>query len=186
MKKLIVGSILFMMVCICSVFAKETYYVVQQTNFLKNKGFKLYNSEEYDELMNQMKLEKRYFRKALKLAKAEWDADETHTKQFPAYAVSPRSVMVKGKYQDEEKAQEKLAKLEESEYEKLYGSNDKKKFAYKKPDKSEEDILKEAQKEILAVEAVELFQKTYSELIKEATGKEAPVYIEHGADGNKN
>ncbi|MDA3799085.1 MAG: hypothetical protein PF692_08390 [Kiritimatiellae bacterium] len=159
---------------------REIYYVVQQTNFLKDKGFRIYNDEEYKDLQEQLKLEKRYYSQAVKQAQEEWKKDETNTNPFPTYAIAPRTMMLKGKYTDKEQADEKLAKLKDSEYQKLYGNDKKsKKGGYKKPKKSEEDILKEEQKRLMGVEAGKAFQETYSDYVKEKTGKEAPTYVEH-------
>ena len=159
---------------------RETYYVVQQTNFLKDKGFRMYNAEEYKELQNQFKLEKKYYKQAIKKAQVDWKKDETNTKQFPTYAIAPRTMMVRGKFSDKEKAEEKLAKLEDSEYQKLYGNDKKKKIGgYKKPEKSEDAKLKEERKHLMGVEVGQSFQKTYSDYVKEKTGKEAPIYVEH-------
>jgi len=190
MKKRLTVTVLLLTIC-ATIFAatqRETYYVVQQTNFLKDKGYKVYTKDEYKELQDQMKLEKRYFRQALKESKDKWDAEQNElaksgnkTVMFPASAISPRTVMLKGKYTDKEKADEKLSQLEAAEYEKLYGEDKKstKSFGYQRPEKSEEDQLKEEQKRLLGVEAATKFQKLYSDFIKEKTGKEAPVYIEH-------
>jgi hypothetical protein len=188
MRKRLTMSVLLVTICttILAAAQRDTYYVVQQTNFLKDKGYKVYTKAEYKELQDQMSLEKRYFRQAIKEAKDKWDAEQEELAKsgnkkvlFPASAISPRTVMLKGTYNDKEKADEKLFKLEASEYEKLYGSGKKKSFGYKKPKKSEEDLLKDEQKRLMEVAAGKQFQKLYIDFIKEKTGKEAPVYIEH-------
>jgi len=190
MKKRLIVTVLMFTIC-ATIFAatqRETYYVVQQTNVLKDKGYRIYTTAEYKELDNQIKLEKRYFRQALKEAKNKWDAEQKELVKsgnkkvmFPASAISQRTAMVKGKYTDKERAEDKLAKLEEAEYDKLYGKDKKSKArgGYKRPEKSEEDQLKEEKKHLLGVETAKNFQKLYSDFIKEKTGKEAPVYIEH-------
>jgi hypothetical protein len=188
MKKLlsITVMLLTMVSIIFAATQRETYYVVQQTNFLKDKGYKVYDASEYKELQNQVKLEKRYFRPALKEAQNKWndeqqklvDAGEKKM-SFPVSAISPRTMMLKGKYTNQEKADDKLSKLEGAEYDKLYGKDKKKKSGYKKPKKSEEDQLKDEKKRLVGVEAGKKFQKFYSEYLKEKTGQEAPVYIEH-------
>lgn len=188
MRKRLTMAVLLVTIC-ATIFAsaqRETYYVVQQTNVLKDKGYKVYTKDEYKELQEQMSLEKRYFRQALKEAKDKWDAEQEELAKsgnkkvlFPASAISPRTVMLKGTYNDKEKADETLSKLEASEYNKLYGNTKKKNYGYKPPKKSDEDLLKEEQKRLMNVAAGKQFQKLYSDFIKEKTGKEAPVYIEH-------
>jgi len=190
MKKRLTVTVLMLTIC-ATIFAAtqiETYYVVQQTNFLKDKGFKVYTTAEYKALQEQMKLEKRYFRPALKKSKDKWDAEQKELVKsgkkkvmFPASAVSPRTAIVKGKYKDKEKADDKLSKLENAEYDKIYGKDKKsnKTGGYKRPEKSEEAQLKDEKKHLVGVEVAKNFQKSYSEYLKEKTGKEAPTYIEH-------
>ena len=164
--------ICFSITSLCAGAASESILIVKLYDRAKEITYKLMTPEEYKALQKELKLEAKLYQKAVTLARKEWQANkETAKKPFSMSAIPLRKATVKGMpYIDREKADDKLAKYEDKEFEKT----DKKKKSKGKLTKREEKKAKHArEKEYINQQIRALFESKLDELKQKLQQKEA-------------
>ncbi len=91
-------------------------YIVKTMGFDRKIATEMMSEAEFKALEKNIKLEQRYFPKAVALVGKDWRADELNKKiPFPGNMLKPRNIMMAQKYPSSEKAVEQLTKLENME-----------------------------------------------------------------------
>ncbi|MFZ4394453.1 MAG: hypothetical protein ACOYOU_02370 [Kiritimatiellia bacterium] len=164
----------------------EMAYIVEVTDFLKQNTRQAMTTAELKELKKTIFAESRVFAKAMELAKKEWDAAEKGEPAekpkpgekvekpvmlaptpFPASMISPRKYREMGTFTDTEKAQRKLAQIEEAE------ANQAAKDAKKNPNKAK--TAHDTERMLAAQRAVLTVQEKIDTLIKNPAAANAPA-----------
>jgi hypothetical protein len=165
MKKAILGMGVAVLAVAGWVGAAEPYFLVKVQGLDRTLEMKVMSAAEVKALEKTLVMEKRLFPQAIAAAQKEWKADELNkTVTFPAAKVIPRTIVgMPEKYLSQEKADEALARYEDrlarrrmKEEETLKGQSKK-----TKSDKDE-------QKELVALQAVELVRAKLDELLTKA------------------
>lgn len=153
----------------------EPYYVVKIAGMDRTSDTEMMSEAEFRELEKTMKLEQKYFPKALALAAKEWAAEEINKGvMFPGSMLKPRTIASSMKYASSEKAEEKLAKLAGLDPKKKGDAkNDKRRPVAKKPVKKTPKPASK-QEEILA-RAADYVKSKIDTLIAEAPAAGAPA-----------
>ncbi|MEI6211557.1 MAG: hypothetical protein WCR06_08010 [bacterium] len=164
----------------------EMAYIVEVTDFLKQNSRQAMTTAELKELKKTISAESRVFAKAMELSKKEWDAAEKGEPAekpkpgekvekpvmlaptpFPASMISPRKYREMGSFTDSEKAQKKLAQIEEAE------ANQVAKEAKKNPNKAK--APHDTERMLAAQRAVLTVQEKIDALIKNPAAANAPA-----------
>ena len=91
---------------------EEPYYLVKTLGMDRTPDSVVMSETELRELEKTLKLEQKYFAKAVILAGKEWGTEELNKgTMFPGSMLKPRSIVSSMKYPSLEKAMEKLNKL---------------------------------------------------------------------------
>lgn len=95
-------------------------YIVKTTGYDRKIVMEILPEAEFKALEKTIKLEQKYFPKAVALAGKDWRADEMNKKiPFPGNMLKPRNIMMAQKFPSAEKAEEQLTKLENTEARKV-------------------------------------------------------------------
>ncbi len=91
-------------------------YIVKATGYDRKIVTEMLPEAEFKALEKTIKLEQKYFSKAVALAGKEWSADEMNKKTpFPGGMLKPRTIVSSQKFSSSAKAGEQLTKLENME-----------------------------------------------------------------------
>lgn len=119
---------------VCAVMAEEGAKVSDAAYIVKTMGMDrkietvVMPEADYKALENTLKLEQKYFSKAVSLAAKEWRADEANKGiTFPGSMLKPRSIMVAQRFATAAKADEQMTKIEEQEAKKKERAAEKEK-----------------------------------------------------------
>ncbi len=96
--------------------AGDDYYLVKVTGSDRKVETLSMPGTEFKELEKTIKLEQKFFQKAVSQVAKEWRADELNKGiPFPGAKLSPRVIAGSQKFSSQEKAEEQLSKTEEQE-----------------------------------------------------------------------
>jgi hypothetical protein len=148
--------------------AKEKYVIVKTTDFARENSYEVMTPDEFKTLTADINAEGKLFQKALKAAEKEWKSNEdTAKKTFPSSAISPRKAATVGQpYTEREKAEDKMADIQEEEENKKLKEEEKRSKTYGKGKGKEKDD----EKDFAIEQAREMFQTKMDELTKEDGG----------------
>ena len=91
-------------------------YIVKTTGYDRKIVTEMLPEAEFKALEKVIKLEQKYFPKAVALAGKEWRADEMNKKiPFPGNVLKARAIMASQKFPSAEKAGEQMTKIENQE-----------------------------------------------------------------------
>lgn len=148
------------------VLAGDDFYLVKLINYDRKRETVMMSGEEYKTLIKNMKLEEKYFAKAVADVAKEWRADEANKGiAFPAGRLTPRSILSFQKFPSQQKADQQLSRLQDQEAKKAERAAEQAKSnrnAKKTKSKSEE--AKEAE----AARAADLVKAKVEEYLAKA------------------
>lgn len=152
----------------------EPYYLVKMAGMDRTSDTVVVSEAELRDLEKTIKLEQKYFQKAVALAAKEWNAEEINKGiMFPGSMLKPRTIVSSMKYASSEKAEEKLAKLAGLDPKKGDPKNDKRRPVARKPVKKTPKPASK-QEEILT-RAADYVKSKIDTLIAEAPAAGAPA-----------
>jgi hypothetical protein len=155
---------------------KEKINVVKVTDFDGKINYKVMTQTDFKALMEEIKTESSLVPKALQIAEKKWKEDtDTKKKSFPKSAIKVKQAEIVQTFTDQNKAQEKLTKLEATEADKAKEEqkrqDEKDKVQQKKPDEIAKEKAREREKDALDGTARSLFETALTELKTKAAEK---------------
>ena len=165
-------TLLFLSVVMMAGFLKaETVYIAKITDMLGNVGYKIMNREEYSAASKEVAEERKIFTKVMADCKKEWQADKERKGSFQSSKIKLRKITKSGSmYSKMEKAEAKLAKLEDSATEKKMEKLDEHSRKWKRMD--EKTMEKEKEKLNAYKQSFEMVSKKMEEIL----GRPVPTY----------
>ncbi|MBR0055899.1 MAG: hypothetical protein IJP66_01090 [Kiritimatiellae bacterium] len=153
------------LVCAAASFA-ENYYIATVTDFVGEKSMQVVGKEAAKELDADIRRKNALLQKVLAELQNEFKKNpEMHAgEKFYGAKLKPMTIQLSQPFPDEEKAQDKLTKIQEREDEKAMAETGKKKK--KLSDSEKERAFKEAEREY----AVKAFGEEVVRLIEEKLG----------------
>ncbi|MEI8121795.1 MAG: hypothetical protein WCI20_07065 [bacterium] len=146
-----------------SVRAGEDAYLVKVVGFDRKAEWEAMSETDFKTLEKNIKLEQKYYSKALELAAKEWRTDELNKGvTFQGSRISPRAIMQKDKYASLDKASAAMARMQDQETKKTTG----KKAVPPKKGKGTGSEMKEIQLD----QAIALLKSKLDELVAKAGG----------------
>ena len=151
-----------------SVLAAESGYLVKVIGYDHKAELETMSEVDFKALEKSIKLEQKYFPKAVELAGKDWRADELNKKvTFPGSRLTPRTIMMAQEYPSLEKAEAQLNRLQDQEAKKLEKQTEaEKKNPQLKKGKSKTVDSKEAE----VMQASDLVKSKLVDLIAKAGG----------------
>lgn len=165
MKKAVMGMVVALMAVTGRLGAAEPYFLVKVQGLDRTTEMKVMSAADLKALEKTLVMEKRLFPQAMAAAQKEWKADEMNkTVTFPSAKVIPRTLVgMPEKFLSQEKADEALSRYEDRLARRRMKEDEALKGSAKKT-KSD----KEEQKELVAIQAVELVRAKLDELLTKA------------------
>jgi hypothetical protein len=146
-----------------SVRAGDDAYLVKVAGFDRKAEWEAMSETDFKTLEKNIRLEQKYFSKALELAAKEWRADELNKGvTFQGSRISPRAIMQKDKYASLDKASAVLGRMQDQEAKKALG----KKTGSSKKGKGTGAEMKEIQLD----QAIALLKSKLDDLVAKAGG----------------
>lgn len=161
--------------------AAEKACLVRLMGMDRKAEWQAMNQADFDALQKNLKLEEKFFPKAVEAAGKEWRADELNKKiPFPGSRLAPRKIMTSTEFESMEKAEAQLSRIQDQEAEKLERQLEREKKSRQTKSKSKDSKEGELQMAASAVQA------KLNEMVVKAGGTavEAPA-IEAPADVKK-
>lgn len=160
--------------------AGESYMLVKLMGYDKKPTMEIMSATEYKEFQKQVKLEQRYFQKALAQASKEWREDKVNKGiSFPISHLAPRTITGDRRFSSQEKADAELQQFNE-----MMDKRDEREA--KRNSRSRKAAL-DKEKEVVASRAAELIKVVLEDVIAKASegpsekGEKAPVQEVGGA-----